>query len=603
MGRFNGSFFRWVVQSNILFLLMINIASPAQESPRIRYHIGWDQPNLRFYDVTVTIEKPDNPVTQLRIPNWRPGRYMIQNFAQNVVEFRAENESGKPLQFAKIDKDTWEIATGNTQQLVAKYRFYANELDAGNTYLDDTEAYINPATILMYLPGKELLPVALSVQIPQDWAIATALDFDETLRAYPAENYHELADNPLIISATMDKLVFSHQNVRYDVAIVGNANYNAERMRDDLKKMVAEQVKIFGEAPFKRYVFLYHFVDYRMGHGVEHKNSTSIVVGPTDFSDESTYSRWLSYTAHEFFHAWNVERIRPEGIFYPDYSQPNYTELMWWFEGVTSYYEGITLTRMGYYPLFRYLGKMTNSITSLENNAGNRITSAAQASFDDWAKAFGAPPGTSISFYQKGEILGFLLDLEIRKRTNNQQSLDDVMRLLWKKYGSQQLGVPEKGIQTAIEAVAGSSFADFFERYVSGTETPDYGKYLSVAGLEIVEIDGDSSQPDLGVRLSGDERETRIRSVRLDSPAANGGLAIDDILLAVNGQRIHSENYQRIMNRFQPDETIRVAVFRRNQLREFEVQLSPNPAKRWVIRENPNATPAQKSVLNSWLNQ
>ena len=603
MGRFNGSFFRWVVQSNILFLLMINIASPAQESPRIRYHIGWDQPNLRFYDVTVTIEKPDNPVTQLRIPNWRPGRYMIQNFAQNVVEFRAENESGKPLQFAKIDKDTWEIATGNTQQLVAKYRFYANELDAGNTYLDDTEAYINPATILMYLPGKELLPVALSVQIPQDWAIATALDFDETLRAYPAENYHELADNPLIISATMDKLVFSHQNVRYDVAIVGNANYNAERMRDDLKKMVAEQVKIFGEAPFKRYVFLYHFVDYRMGHGVEHKNSTSIVVGPTDFSDESTYSRWLSYTAHEFFHAWNVERIRPEGIFYPDYSQPNYTELMWWFEGVTSYYEGITLTRMGYYPLFRYLGKMTNSITSLENNAGNRITSAAQASFDDWAKAFGAPPGTSISFYQKGEILGFLLDLEIRKRTNNQQSLDDVMRLLWKKYGSQQLGVPENGIQTAIEAVAGSSFADFFERYVSGTETPDYGKYLSVAGLEIVEIDGDSSQPDLGVRLSGDERETRIRSVRLDSPAANGGLAIDDILLAVNGQRIHSENYQRIMNRFQPDETIRVAVFRRNQLREFEVQLSPNPAKRWVIRENPNATPAQKSVLNSWLNQ
>ena len=603
MGRFNGSFFRWVVQSNILFLLMINIASPAQESPRIRYHIGWDQPNLRFYDVTVTIEKPDNPVTQLRIPNWRPGRYMIQNFAQNVVEFRAENESGKPLQFAKIDKDTWEIATGNTQQLVAKYRFYANELDAGNTYLDDTEAYINPATILMYLPGKELLPVALSVQIPQDWAIATALDFDETLRAYPAENYHELADNPLIISATMDKLVFSHQNVRYDVAIVGNANYNAERMRDDLKKMVAEQVKIFGEAPFKRYVFLYHFVDYRMGHGVEHKNSTSIVVGPTDFSDESTYSRWLSYTAHEFFHAWNVERIRPEGIFYPDYSQPNYTELMWWFEGVTSYYEGITLTRMGYYPLFRYLGKMTNSITSLENNAGNRITSAAQASFDDWAKAFGAPPGTSISFYQKGEILGFLLDLEIRKRTDNQQSLDDVMRLLWKKYGSQQLGVPENGIQTAIEAVAGSSFADFFERYVSGTETPDYGKYLSVAGLEIVEIDGDSSQPDLGVRLSGDERETRIRSVRPDSPAANGGLAIDDILLAVNGQRIHSENYQRIMNRFQPDETIRVAVFRRNQLREFEVQLSPNPAKRWVIRENPNATPAQKSVLNSWLNQ
>ena len=603
MGRFNGSFFRWVVQSNILFLLMINIASPAQESPRIRYHIGWDQPNLRFYDVTVTIEKPDNPVTQLRIPNWRPGRYMIQNFAQNVVEFRAENESGKPLPFAKIDKDTWEIATGNTQQLVAKYRFYANELDAGNTYLDDTEAYINPATILMYLPGKELLPVALSVQIPQDWAIATALDFDETLRAYPAENYHELADNPLIISATMDKLVFSHQNVRYDVAIVGNANYNAERMRDDLKKMVAEQVKIFGEAPFKRYVFLYHFVDYRMGHGVEHKNSTSIVVGPTDFSDESTYSRWLSYTAHEFFHAWNVERIRPEGIFYPDYSQPNYTELMWWFEGVTSYYEGITLTRMGYYPLFRYLGKMTNSITSLENNAGNRITSAAQASFDDWAKAFGAPPGTSISFYQKGEILGFLLDLEIRKRTDNQQSLDDVMRLLWKKYGSQQLGVPENGIQTAIEAVAGSSFADFFERYVSGTETPDYGKYLSVAGLEIVEIDGDSSQPDLGVRLSGDERETRIRSVRPDSPAANGGLAIDDILLAVNGQRIHSENYQRIMNRFQPDETIRVAVFRRNQLREFEVQLSPNPAKRWVIRENPNATPAQKSVLNSWLNQ
>ena len=603
MGRFNGSFFRWVVQSNILFLLMINIATSAQESPRIRYHIGWDQPNLRFYDVTVTIEKPDNPVTQLRIPNWRPGRYMIQNFAQNVVEFRAENESGKPLPFAKIDKDTWEIATGNTQQLVAKYRFYANELDAGNTYLDDTEAYINPATILMYLPGKELLPVALSVQIPQDWAIATALDFDETQRAYPAENYHELADNPLIISATMDKLVFSHQNVRYDVAIVGNANYNAEKMLADLKKMVAEQVKIFGEAPFKRYVFLYHFVDYRMGHGVEHKNSTSIVVGPTDFSDESTYSRWLSYTAHEFFHAWNVERIRPEGIFYPDYSQPNYTELMWWFEGVTSYYEGITLTRMGYYPLFRYLGKMANSITSLENNAGNRITSAAQASFDDWAKAFGAPPGTSISFYQKGEILGFLLDLEIRKRTDNQQSLDDVMRLLWKKYGSQQLGVPENGIQTAIEAVAGSSFADFFERYVSGTETPDYGKYLSVAGLEIVEIDGDSSQPDLGVRLSGDERETRIRSVRPDSPAANGGLAIDDILLAVNGQRIHSENYQRIMNRFQPDETIRVAVFRRNQLREFDVQLSPNPAKRWVIRENPNATSAQKGVLNSWLNQ
>ena len=397
----------------------------------ISYHLSWQKPNSHFFNLEMTVQNPGSDATEFRIPAWRPGRYIIQNYSKNIINFEAVDHTGRTLAFQKLDKDTWKVNHGGVKEITVRYQNYAYVLDAGASYLDDSEAYINPITLLMYIPGQEMLPVSMRIKKPDDWKIATALDADPVSGAFLAANYHELVDSPFLISPDFELLSFEHDGAIIELALQGAANYNRETVLEDIRKIVADQCKMMGGPPFKRYLFMVHLMPYRIGHGVEHKNSTSIVTGPADFDDPVFYGRFLGVSSHEFFHVWNVERIRPESIYLPDYSKERYTSHMWFYEGVTSYYDLLSLKRSGVFTKYQFYAGLERSINRLQRTHGRKVTSAAMASWNSWATFEDPPPHTTISFYNKGEILGLMLDMEIRQRTNNQKSLDDVMRYLY----------------------------------------------------------------------------------------------------------------------------------------------------------------------------
>jgi len=587
-----------------LQIILLTFVLHAQQ-PEISYHITWSQPNSHFLEITMTIKNWTADSLDLRIPAWRPGRYVIQNYAKNVVGFQAFDEAATTLAVKKLDKGTWRISRGTSPKVTVKYKSFARQLDAGSSYLDDSEAYINPITCLMYIPGKELLPVSLAIKKPADWKIATALDFDEGKKAFVSENYHELVDAPILISPSFKLLTFQHKDARIEIAVQGEANYDEKKIVEDVRKIVAEQIEIMKDVPFKQYLFMYHFVPYRFGHGVEHKNSTSIVGGPADFDNEKFYDGFLSVTAHEFFHAWNVERIRPEAIYLPDYSKENYTKTMWIYEGITSYYTGVTLVRTHLFKKEKYFKNWAKTIKSFQKTYGRKVMSVSEVGWDSWTKSMGnAPPNTYFSFYTKGKILGMLLDLEIRQRTKNKKSLDSVMRYLNETYAKQNRGVPENGFQKAVETVTNSGFEAFFADHVHDTEEMDYNRFLKYAGLELrVETDKKAPKVYLGISTSGDEKETKIRNVTPESPAFKAGLDSDDILLAIDAKRAHKSNLDLLLKKYSAGDTIRVSVFRRSELHHFDVELTEALPDKYEIKEIEEPSKLQQKIKKSWLNE
>ncbi|MFQ5751952.1 MAG: PDZ domain-containing protein, partial [bacterium] len=290
---------------------------------------------------------------------------------------------------------------------------------------------------------------------------------------------------------------------------------------------------------------------------------------------------------------------------YPDYSKENYTTTMWLYEGVTSYYGGLTLVRTHQVKKAKYLKNWANTIKRFQNTYGRKVTSVDMVSWDSWTKSMGnAPPNSYFSFYTKGNILGLLLDLEIRHRTKNKKSLNDVMQYLYENYARKNLGVPEYGLQKAVEKVADSSFQTFFADYVHSTVEIDYNRYLQYAGLELL-TKQDEKAPEvyLGISTSGDDGETKIRNVIPESPAFKAGLDIGDILLAIDGKRAHKNNLDLLLKKYSPGETVRLTVFRRDVLRHFDVELAEARASKYEIKEIADATKLQVAIRKSWLNE
>ncbi|MFQ5603799.1 MAG: M61 family metallopeptidase [bacterium] len=594
--------------SNLLlvFSIMFMLCSWClAETPGIAYRLSWQQPHAHLLKVELTVTDLDTTSLEVRIPAWRPGRYIIQNYAKNVIDFEVTDGKGNPLPFVKIDKSGWRVTKTRSQNVCVKYRYYARHLDAGSSYLDDSEAYINPITCLMYVAGQQMQPVSLAIEKPADWKIAAALELDQSLGAFVSPNYHELVDAPILISPSFKLLSFTVDGVNYDLALQGEGNFDSTQVVEDVRKIVVEQIAIMQEMPCKYYLFMYHLLPYRFGHGVEHKNATSIVVGPADFDNERFYNGFLGVTSHEFFHLWNVERIRPEAIYLPDYSKENYTTTMWIYEGLTSYFGGLTLVRTQLTKKKKYLENWASTIRRFQNTYGRKVMSVDMVSWDSWTKSMGhAPPNTYYSFYTKGNILGLLLDLEIRHRTKNKKSLNDVMRFLYRNYAKKDRGVPENGMQLAVEQVAGSRFETFFADYVHGTAEIDYNRFLNHAGLEL-QLTQNEKGPGvyLGISTSGDEKETKIRNVVPDSPAFAAGLDLGDILLAIDGRRAHQSNLELLLKNYQPGDTVQVTVFRRHRLRHFDVPLAEAQPDKYEINELEKPSKLQAAIRKSWLNE
>ncbi|OYT71774.1 MAG: hypothetical protein CFK52_07190 [Chloracidobacterium sp. CP2_5A] len=586
-----------------LGLLALSLGGHAQTpKPMIEYALAPQAPNSHLITVTIRYAPPE-PVKRIdfALPAWRPGRYQIQNYARNVRDFTASDQAGQPLRWEKTDKSTWRVERGAAKEVRASYAYYANALDAGSTLWNDEELYWNGTNLLMYVVGQKALPARLSLALPSDWKCAYPLKKVGSPFLYEAPDYDTLADAPGIASPTLDIARVEHAGTTYHLAFQGPVSVPLSEVAEQTRRIVAETVTMFGgKAPFSDYWFLYHSIPGGRFHGVEHLNSTSITFPSNVFEERP--QRFYSLTAHEFFHAWNVKRIRPQVLGPFDYSQEVYTRNLWVAEGVTSYYDDLLCRRAGVISVEDYLRALATTIAAQQRTPGRLVTPVTAASFDAWLTPDDS--NVRVDFYTKGALVALMLDMDIRRRTDGAKSLDDAMRWLYATYAERGQGYPENGMQLAVEAVAGASYAEFFAQYVDGTAELPYGEYLAAAGLELVESRS-PKQPkaSLGVELAGDEKQTVIANVFPNEAGFEAGLDRGDILVAIDGEQANTATVPELLRKRQPGEVVKVLAFRRGKLREMSVTLQKETRADFQVRPVSSPSAAQSRIYQAWIGQ
>lgn len=600
---------RWTTAIALVTLVPLafvppGLAQQAETPDVIRYRIGWDNAASQLYTVRVTAPTEGDDAIVFSLPAWRPGRYIVQNYASNVQAVRAFDESGDPLPVRWVDLDSWRVEPQDASSVSLEYEYYARTIDAGSSRLTPDYAYFNPVNLLPWVEGRMDRPARLTLEAPADWRTVTQLEKVGEPHVYGAPDYHALVDAPTIASPDLVSYDFTLDDVVYHLVFRGDLDLGERTPEDlvrDVEALTREQVALFGGAPFEEYWHLYQLVPYPFGHAVEHASSASYVFGET--VPASSYKGFLATTSHEFFHAWNVKRIRPAALWPYDYSEPRLTRLHWVTEGVTSYYADLFLRRGGIYSDEEYFGRLTENIRSHQRLPGRKVTSASLASLTSWHSGYGeGNPNQSISFYTKGALLGLLLDLQIRDATDGDRSLDDVLRYLWETYYLQDRGVPEDGFQAAVETIAGRGFDDFFARYVHGTDELPYDEVIDVVGLDVLEAeDEDEPAATLGLSLGKEGDHVVVRNVRPGSPALEAGLMIDDVLVWADSVAVGSVDLDPLLADRAPGDTIQVEVLRNGVPRTFDVTLAGGGNLTWEVRPTDDPSERQLRMRESWL--
>jgi predicted metalloprotease with PDZ domain len=531
-------------------------ARPSAPAPEISYVVSMPRPFTHYLQIEMRVRAAEgarlpSPL-DLVMPVWTPGSYLIREYERNVQDFSATPGGGDmpakpalPFRWSKTNKNTWRVETAGAREARVSYAVYSNEFSVRTNDVDDRRAFWNNAATLMYVDGFLKAPSTVRVVPARGWKIATGLptvaDKPDTFRA---ENFDVLYDSPFLVS-DFKVLTFEVRNVPHRVVIDGEGNYDPERVRRDVQKIVEAEVSIFDDIPYHDYTFLLMLDPSRGGGGLEHLNSTALTFRRFNFRPEAEYRTFLTLVAHEFFHLWNVKRIRPDALGPFDYTRENYTRLLWVAEGLTSYYENLNVRRAGLMTDRNYLDEIARAARSMQNTPGRREVSAEESSFDAWIKQYRPDENTintSVSYYDKGALIGLLLDLEIRRRTSGARSLDDVMRLLYKDYYKRGRNYTPEDFQRAAESVAGAGLEEFFRRYVRGREELDYNAALNAVGLQLEAVAGERRNPAaeaayFGATLTQTGERLNVTNVLAGSPAYEQGLNANDQIVAVDGAR------------------------------------------------------------------
>jgi predicted metalloprotease with PDZ domain len=539
------------------------------------YLLAWSRPADRLYDITIRFTAPaDTP--RLLLPAWRPGRYLLQNYAANVREWTA----GEARAW-KDGKTSWRVDARAGEEVTFRYRYYAGVLDAGSSFLDDDEAYFNGTNLFMLVEGLRGEEHRLTIAAPAEWLIETQLprEDDHTFRA---RDYDHLIDSTTIAAATLTRHSFTEGGARFHLVFRGDEGIETEGYVEPMRAIARSQARLFGGGfPFREYRFLYHVRD--RWHGVEHEDSSSIILrrsallgaGPGDEGFDHT----LSISSHELFHAWNVKRMLPARFLPYDYWQETPTRLLWAMEGLTSYYGDLTLVRAGVWSVHRYLAHLAREIETLEAQPAREHLSLAQASFDGWLSdpaQMHDHPNAFFSFYNKGEVVSALLDLTIRRATEGTQSLDDVVRLLWQEHGLTGRGLEEDAVERAVARVA--DVGDFFTRYVDGTDPLPYAETFASAGVAFATAARQPAQSFLGARLKVQDGALVVESAIRGAAGMEAGLLPNDELLALDGNRIASHTaLEHALRALQPGDSAELLIARAGVVRSLSLTGRPDP--------------------------
>ncbi|MEM9512523.1 MAG: PDZ domain-containing protein, partial [Cyanobacteria bacterium P01_E01_bin.48] len=532
---------------------------------------------LRFDDLNC-----DRPFT-LKFPVWTPGSYLVREYARHLQEFAVFDREDRLVPWHRIDKQTWEIDTRAAgDRIRVHYRLYAYDLTVRTNHLDTTHGFFTGAATFMYADERRQEPIQLTVCPPQpNWQIATALDPVSSSvpgepQTFVARDFDWLVDSPVEVGLHQ-KQAFDVLDKPHEFVIWGHGNEQLERIVADTQKIIEIEAELFGGLPYDRYVFLLH-LSASGGGGLEHKNSTVLNYPRFAFSNPERYDRFLSLVAHEFFHLWNIKRLRPEALEVFDYDRESYLSCLWFCEGTTSYYDTLILRRAGLISVETYLKLLGKRIGQLQAIPGRRIQSLVDSSFETWIKLYRQTENTSnsqVSYYLKGEVVTALLDLAIRDRSGNDNSLDTVMRELWQQFGQVEKGYSDRELREAFERAATTSLNDVFENYIEGTVELDYNYFLQPFGLQLDAKPGDKPPvPQVGLTLKAESGTIKISRVDMGSPAQTAGIWAGDELLALNGYKVTAETWRDRLRDYQPGQTVTISIFQREELKQVDVTLA-----------------------------
>ena len=600
-------------------------------SKNIRYTLLPAHPGAHRFEVDCHIEAPDPAGQVVSLPAWIPGSYMIRDFARHIVELHASS-AGQPVAIEKLDKARWRCAAVDGP-ITLRYQVYAWDLSVRGAHFDQTHAFFNGTSVFLCVEGQQR-PCELDILPPSDptldgWRVATTLPRSDSPQGaepwgfgrYRAADYAELIDHPVEMG-NFTLATFQACGVPHHIAITGRHSADMARLCRDLSTICEHHIRLFGEpAPIDRYLFQVMVVGDGYG-GLEHRNSTALICKRDDLPQvahgevSDGYRQFLGLCSHEYFHTWNVKRIKPS-VFSPyRLDQETYTRQLWAFEGITSYYDDLSLSRCGLIPPDSYLELLAQTITRVIRGSGRRRQSLADSSFDAWTKFYRQDENAAnaiVSYYAKGAMVALALDLMIRDYSDGERSLDDLMRLLWQRYGSDPQGVPEGTIEQLASEVAGRPLDAFFAACVHGCEDPPLSKLLEAVGIAWQlhpaatpqdrggkpADDDAAASVTLGLRLAASGDDARVAAVSDDGPAQTAGIAAGDLLIALDGLRIQRSTLNAQLQRHTPGTELHLHAFRRDELMEFRPTLQAAAADTLYLEILPD--PATRNRRSHWL--
>lgn len=568
----------------------------------IHYTLRIPEPQTHYLHVTMEVVNPHPGLDflELYLPVWTPGSYMVREYSRHIEGVEAFDEAKRSLPLSKTRKNVWRVKASSVISI--EYRVYCNELTVRTNHIDQSHGYVNGAATFLYVPELRDQPHQVTVVSPSpDWKVYTALTAQDS-DSFMAEDYDTLVDSPLEMGAHKS-FDFVVEDKPHEVVIWGKGNYKQEDLQRDIPKVVRYIARFFGGLPYERYLFLVHLAAKSYG-GLEHKNCTSLLYPGDSFSSKDGYLKFINLVAHEFFHAWNVKRLRPHHLDKFDYDYENYTTSLWFIEGGTSYYDELIPLRAGIYNAAYFLKQAAQYITRLQNTPGRLHQSLLEGSYDAWIKQYRPDENSlnnQVSYYLKGQVLMMLIDLEIRGLTEGKSSLDEVFQKLWLGSKEGQLAYREEELPATICKLVGLDRLVTLERYLDSTEDFDYETYLQIVGVKL--ISERNSIPYLGARTEDRAETLVIKSVERDSPAWLGGLNSGDVLLAVDNWRIHPGKLSDRLQDFKPGQTAMFTVFRRDDLLSITVTLGASPLSHFSLVPVEKPSTAQAEQYERWLGE
>jgi len=581
-----------------LCFLLLPLLSHALE---LTYHLSMPQPNSHYFAVKIDVKGNTANTQEFKLPVWTPGSYLVREFSKNLNQVKAIDINNKELVVNKKTKNAWEIQCAGQENFTIFYEVYAFELSVRTPYLDNTHGFVAGAAVFMYTEATKNQPGLLKVYPHQSFKkVSTALpsaDFKTELGCFnfTFEDYDQLVDCPIEIG-NQQEFDFMAVGIRHRVAMYGEANYNVVQLQQDMAKVVQAATDVFGSNPNKDYLFIIHNVTDGQG-GLEHKNSCVLSVNRWSYAG-SNYTGFINLVAHEYFHLWNVKRIRPIELGPFNYDQECYTSLLWVMEGITSYYDELLLRRAGFYTKEEFLSKIQSQINYVEGTPGSRVQPVAHASFDAWIKAYRPnenSSNTTMTYYSRGAVLGAVLDAYLIQKSNKKRSLDGFMQLLYNKYALElKRGFTEVEFEQELSNYCGEDMRTFFNNYVNGTQIIPYSIYFEPMGLYVKDIT--SAQTSIGATFEGNEL-VKVKSVRRGSAAEDAGLSVGDEVLICDGYRVDKGMLEGMLNSLSAGESMQLTVARDEKVFQVKFIMKTYTKPQFTIQ----IKDANAPFLNYWL--